>query len=35
MQVIKQHLFENQQLDDYVSFTLHNEHENLLLTAVH
>ena len=33
MQKIKEYLFENQQLDDYVSFTLHNE--KLVPTVMH
>ena len=35
MQKIKEYLFENQQLDDYVSFTLHNEYEKLVPTVMH
>ena len=35
MRKIKEYLFENQQLDDYVSFTLHNEYEKLVPTVMH
>ena len=35
MRKIKEYLFENQQLDDYVSLTLHNEYEKLVPTVMH